>query len=97
MSLLHIISGNKEQLVNPNTNIEGRAPKIVNSITLASNGDIYWTDSSTDFHLEDGVYSFLADGTGRWVSKILINFKQTEEYSIDKAGKHWNYQHIYSC
>lgn len=65
MPLLHIILGTKEQLVNPNTKIEGRAPKIVNSITLASNGDIYWTDSSTDFHLEDGVYSFLADGTGR--------------------------------
>lgn len=45
--------------------IEDKKPKLPNSLAISKNGDIYWTDSSSDFKLEDGVYSLLADGTGR--------------------------------
>lgn len=59
------VSGKKKQLVSPKTAINGVSAKIFNSIALASNGDFYWTDSSTNFTLEDGVFVMLADPTGR--------------------------------
>lgn len=45
--------------------IEGKKPVLPNSVAISETGDFYWTDSSTDFTLEDGVYSLLADGSGR--------------------------------
>lgn len=45
--------------------IGGVKPKIPNSIAVASNDDLYWSDSSTEFSLEDGVIDLLADGSGR--------------------------------
>ncbi|XP_066153997.1 adipocyte plasma membrane-associated protein Hemomucin [Euwallacea fornicatus] len=62
-----ISTGKKEQLVSPMIEIEGKLPKLFNSLTLASNGDIYWTDSSSEFTLEDGVFSILADPSGRLI------------------------------
>ncbi|XP_066249443.1 adipocyte plasma membrane-associated protein Hemomucin [Euwallacea similis] len=58
-------TGKKEQLVSPKTEIEGKFPKLFNSLTLTSNGDIYWTDSTSEFTLEDGIFSILADPSGR--------------------------------
>ncbi|CAG9763984.1 unnamed protein product [Ceutorhynchus assimilis] len=74
-------TGKKEQLVGPNTVIEGKKAKIFNSVALASNGDIYWTDSSSDFTLEDGLFTLLADPSGRLMhynaktktNKVLID------------------------
>lgn len=57
--------GEKTLVVPINQEINGKKPKIPNSIALASNGDIYWSDSSTEFFLEDGVFDFLADPSGR--------------------------------
>lgn len=45
--------------------IEGKKPMIPNSLVISKSGDIYWTDSSSDFKLEDGIYTMLGDGTGR--------------------------------
>lgn len=45
--------------------IDGKKPGIPNSVAVSKNGDIYWTDSSTEFKLEDGVYTMLGDGSGR--------------------------------
>lgn len=42
-----------------------RKAAIFNSIAVAKNGDIYWTDSSSDFKLYDGIYSMLANPSGR--------------------------------
>lgn len=55
--------------------IEGVLPKLPNSLTIASDGIIYWTDSDTNFRLHDGVYTIFADGTGRLV---YINFLDSE-------------------
>ncbi|XP_043469735.1 adipocyte plasma membrane-associated protein-like [Leptopilina heterotoma] len=62
---LDVTSGKYEKIVDINTPIDSKIPKIINSLDVASNGDIYWTDSSTEFSLHDGVYTFLADPSGR--------------------------------
>lgn len=58
-------TGTKVQLVSPEVEINGKKPKLFNSIAVASTGEIYWTDSSTEFALKDGVFDLLADGSGR--------------------------------
>lgn len=58
-------TGQKTLLVPIDTEIEGKKPRLPNSIAISKNGDIYWTDSSSEFTLEDGVFVLLADGTGR--------------------------------
>ncbi|XP_076284521.1 adipocyte plasma membrane-associated protein Hemomucin [Lasioglossum baleicum] len=54
-------------IVNSSKPIDGKPPRIVNSIDIAKNGDIYWTDSSTDFPLHDGMYTAYANPTGRLI------------------------------
>ncbi|KRT86569.1 hypothetical protein AMK59_647 [Oryctes borbonicus] len=49
------------------TEINGKKPKLPNALAIASNGDIYWSDSSTEFYLEDGVLDMFADGSGRLI------------------------------
>lgn len=66
------VLGKQLQLVSMDEKIEGKRAKVPNSIAVASNGDIYWTDSSTEFSLEDGVFDMLADGSGRWVLLHLL-------------------------
>lgn len=60
-------TGNYKKIVDITQPIEGIAPKIANSLDVASNGDIYWTDSSTEFSLYDGIYTFLANPSGRLI------------------------------
>lgn len=55
----------KQLLVSPTAEIEKRTPKLFNSLALGKNGDFYWTDSTSDFHLKDGVLSLFADPSGR--------------------------------
>lgn len=57
--------GDKIQLVSPNDEIEDKKPKLFNSVAVASNGDVFWTDSSTEFQLENGLFDLLADPSGR--------------------------------
>lgn len=52
-------------LISPNDPIDGKKPKLFNSISLSKNGDIYWSDSSTEFNFEDVVYDILSDPSGR--------------------------------
>ncbi|CAG9813489.1 unnamed protein product, partial [Phaedon cochleariae] len=64
---INVKTGEKQVIVDSNQEIAGRKPMLFNSIALATNGDIYWTDSSTDFHLKDGVFTILADPSGRLI------------------------------
>ncbi|XP_050527164.1 adipocyte plasma membrane-associated protein Hemomucin isoform X2 [Daktulosphaira vitifoliae] len=57
----------KEHLVTMNDIIEGKTPKIPNSVAVASDGTVYWTDSDTNHALHDGIFTMLVDGTGRLV------------------------------
>lgn len=54
-----------EQLVSPKTDIEGRKAKLFNSVAVSSDGIVYWTDSDSNVYLHDGLFTGLADGTGR--------------------------------
>ncbi|KAG5890708.1 hypothetical protein JTB14_016538 [Gonioctena quinquepunctata] len=73
-------TGKKQVIIGPDQKIGGKTSKIFNSIAVAKNGDIFWTDSSTDFGLENGIFVMLADPTGRLVhydaksktNKVLI-------------------------
>lgn len=56
-----------KNIVSSSEPIDGKVPKIVNSLDIAKNGDIYWTDSSTEFPLYDGVYTLLANPSGRLI------------------------------
>ncbi|XP_074035898.1 adipocyte plasma membrane-associated protein Hemomucin [Leptinotarsa decemlineata] len=63
---VNVKTGHKEVIISPDQDIGGRRVKLFNSIALAENGDIYWTDSS-EFSLEDGIFSLLADPSGRLI------------------------------
>ncbi|XP_066996419.2 adipocyte plasma membrane-associated protein Hemomucin [Anabrus simplex] len=78
---LNVRTGAAENLISINETIEGRAPKIPNSLDIGRDGEIYWSDSSSEVSLEDGVYALLGDGSGRLFrydpqtkqSKVLID------------------------
>lgn len=60
-------SGKYKQIIDTSKPIAGKVPQTPNSIDIAENGDIYWTDSSTDFPLYDGSYATLANPSGRLI------------------------------
>lgn len=62
----------KQLLVSPRVSIEGRVPKLINSIALSKNGDLYWTDSTSDYHLKDGAMSSLSDPSGRYCKTFIL-------------------------
>lgn len=45
---------------------------------MAKNGDIYWTDSASDFALYDGIYTMLANPSGR----LFRYDRQTKKNSV---------------
>ncbi|CAG9789358.1 unnamed protein product [Diatraea saccharalis] len=55
----------KQLLVSPNVEIKGRTPKLFNHVALDGLGNLYWTDSTSDFKLKDGAMSMLSDPSGR--------------------------------
>lgn len=54
-----------EKIVDITKPIAGKLPMLPNSIDVASNGDLYWTVSDSQFKLNDLVFSFLANPSGR--------------------------------
>ncbi|CAG9838273.1 unnamed protein product [Diabrotica balteata] len=78
---VNVKTGTKEVLVSPDTKINGKKPRLFNSVSVASNGDIYWSDSSTKFPLYDLVFDVLSHPSGRLVqydaktktNKVLID------------------------
>lgn len=54
-----------KNIINITKPIDGKKPQIPNSIDIAENGDLYWTDSSSAFPLYDGLHTFLANPAGR--------------------------------
>lgn len=63
-------TGKYEKIVSKEKPIEGKVPMVINSLDVASNGDIYWSDSSTEFTIEDGTYATLANPSGRLVEYL---------------------------
>ncbi|XP_012272003.1 adipocyte plasma membrane-associated protein [Orussus abietinus] len=60
-------TGKYEKIVDPNVPIKGKVPRIFNYVDVASNGDLYWSDSSSDFSLHDGFYSMFTAPSGRLI------------------------------
>lgn len=58
-------TGKYEKIIDISVPIEGKVAMLPNSIDVASNGDLFWTVSSNDFQLRDGMFSMLTDPTGR--------------------------------
>ena len=65
-------TGKYERLVNSKEPIDGKVPMVTNSLDIASNGDIYWSDSSTEFTIQDGAFSMLTNPSGRLVEYFII-------------------------
>jgi len=62
---VNVATGEYKNIVNISKPINGKVPRIPNSIDIAKNGDLYWTDSDTNFALHDIIISFLANPSGR--------------------------------
>ncbi|KAJ9598455.1 hypothetical protein L9F63_010851, partial [Diploptera punctata] len=60
-------TGSKTQLVAIDEIIEDKVNKLPNSVDVAADGTVYWSVSSTNFFLQDGVFDALADGSGRLI------------------------------
>lgn len=61
-------NGKKKLLISAQQELDGkikRKAKIFNGVTVDKKGDVYWTDSSSDFLLEDIVYTVFANPSGR--------------------------------
>ncbi|KYN02964.1 PREDICTED: adipocyte plasma membrane-associated protein-like [Cyphomyrmex costatus] len=64
---VNVATGEYTNIVNVTKPIDGKVSRIPNSIDIAKNGDMYWTDSSTDFALNDLVMTFLMNPSGRLI------------------------------
>uniref|UniRef100_A0A7G3AXJ9 Putative secreted mucin n=1 Tax=Lutzomyia longipalpis TaxID=7200 RepID=A0A7G3AXJ9_LUTLO len=76
---VNLANGKKQLLVSMNQEVQGktpRRPKIANSVAVHSSGDIYWTDSCSDFGLDDGMFTVLANPSGR-----LIHYNRKKNIS----------------
>jgi len=62
---VNVATGEYKNIVNISKSINGRVPRIPNSIDITKNGDLYWTDSNTDFALYDVMMTFLVNPSGR--------------------------------
>lgn len=61
----NVKTGSRQVLVPHNVSIDGRVPKIFNSLAVSRSGDVYWTDSSADVDIQNGVFAMFMDGSGR--------------------------------
>lgn len=60
--------GKKKLLISPQQMLDGnikRPAKIFNSVAVDRAGNIYWTDSSSDFLIQDIAYSVFTNPSGR--------------------------------
>lgn len=64
-----IKTGKYERLVSSEEEIQGEKVGIFNSLDVASNGDIYWSDSSVESNIDNLIVSTMANPTGRFVTK----------------------------
>lgn len=60
-------------MVDVESEVEGEAPKLPNSLDIASDGKIYWTDSSTTHQIRDGLLISLGHPTGRSVIDVIYD------------------------
>jgi sugar lactone lactonase YvrE len=64
---VNVYNGTKTQLTSVDEPVEGKLNKLPNAVDVADDGTVYWSTSSCNFQLNDGVFDMLADGSGRFV------------------------------
>ncbi|KAG8036332.1 hypothetical protein G9C98_003655 [Cotesia typhae] len=64
---VNITTKSYEKIVDITIPIDGKVPMTPNSIDVSKNGDLYWTDSSSDYKLYDGIFSMLSNPSGRLI------------------------------
>lgn len=62
---VNVATGDYKNIVNISKPIDGKIPLLPNSIDIAENGDLYWSDSNTDFPLYDLVQVLFSNPSGR--------------------------------
>lgn len=67
--LVDLTTNKKKLLVSPTQELPGksinRRARVFNSVTVSKEGEIYWTDSSSDFTIQDIMFTSLANPSGR--------------------------------
>lgn len=63
--------GKKKRLVNPKVPIEGTKPLLIDDLDCDDDGNIYWSDGSTNAPLKHGIIEFASDPSGRFESFLL--------------------------
>jgi hypothetical protein len=66
-------NGAKTQLVSVDEPVEGKTNILPNALDVADDGTVYWSTSSCNFKLSDGVFDVLADGSGRFVEIVITH------------------------
>lgn len=79
---VNVNNGAKTRLVSTNEPVEGKINKIPNSVDVADDGTVYWTTSSCNFYLSDGVFDMLADGSGRFVEIVVVVFLKKKQFHL---------------
>lgn len=79
---INVATGKSMQIISTEKPIEGKMAKIANSVAVSSDGSVYWTVSSCDVGLQDGVLSLFGDGSGRVFKFDPI--KKTNTLLVDK-------------
>ncbi|KAB7502672.1 Adipocyte plasma membrane-associated protein, partial [Armadillidium nasatum] len=62
-----IDTGKKVRLVDPDVPIGGLKPKVIDDLDIDSDGNIYWSDASTQIYLEDGLVELISQPSGRLI------------------------------
>ncbi|EFN66169.1 Adipocyte plasma membrane-associated protein [Camponotus floridanus] len=64
---VNVATGDYKNIVNISKPIDGKIPLLPNSIDIAENGDLYWSDSNTDFPLYDLMQVLSSNPSGRLI------------------------------
>ena len=77
--------GKVSNLVDKDAVIDGKVAKTFNSVALAQNGKIYYTVSSTNYHLDESVGEMLGAPSGR----LMVFNPDTNENKVLLENLHF--------
>lgn len=71
-----LIAGKVMHIIQTKKPIEGKLAKLVNGVTVAQDGSVYWTTSSCDVHFDDAGLIMFGDASGRYMKYIQREFNE---------------------
>lgn len=63
----YLFIGTKKGIVSIDETTNNVRPKLPNSVVIANDGAMYWTDTDTHYGSNDDLYLVFADGLGRYM------------------------------